>query len=87
MASSSMHHQMKSSDKVMQSDMAKSDSQHDCCNKNECSTTHCASSVMTAVMTSVTITDVTYTVSTLYSKPSLSLISFYPSSLYRPPKI
>jgi hypothetical protein len=85
--SSNMHQQMKSSDKAMSDEMIKSTSKRDCCNKNECGTTHCVSSAMTAVMPSVTSSDITYTTSTLYIKSSVALVQFYPSSLYRPPKI
>lgn len=82
-----MHHQMKNSDHAQQTEMKQSGNKTDCCNKNECGTTHCASSAISAVIISHDISDIRYTVSTLYSKPSVSLVQFYPSTLYRPPKI
>jgi hypothetical protein len=81
-----MHHQMNVSEKVMQNDMAQSDTQHDCCGQTACDMSHCASTIAVAI-TSDTMNDMTYTVSSVYLKPSVSLIQFYPSSLYRPPKI
>ena len=83
---SSMHHQMNVSDNVTQTDMNKSDSKPDCCNKNECGTTHCASATVAAI-TSNNSSEITYLGTNTYQKISVSLTSFYPSSLYRPPKI
>lgn len=82
----SMHHQMNVADKAMQSDMTQSDSQHGCCEQTACDMSHCASSTAAAA-TSNAQNDMNYTVSNVYLKPSVSLIPFYPSSLYRPPKI
>lgn len=83
-----MHHQMNGTKMVMSSDMdmTQSDSQRDCCEQTACDMTHCASSTA-AVTTSNTQNDMTYTVSNVYLKPAVSLIAFYPSSLYRPPKV
>jgi len=81
-----MHHQMNVSEQVAQSKMNQSDMKHDCCNQNECGTTHCASATVAAI-TSNNINDIIYTFSTVYQKPNVRLIPFYTSSLYRPPKI
>lgn len=81
-----MSHQMNMSDKSALSDMKQSDSKHDCCKQNGCGTLHCSGGI-SAVLASNYINDMTYTVSSIYSNPVVSLISFYPSSLYRPPKI
>ena len=84
--SHSMHQQMKVSDSATHADMKQSGNKSDCCNQNECGTTHCAS-VAVAAITSNNISDVAYTVSETYQKPNVSLLPFYASSLYRPPKI
>ena len=81
-----MQHQMNVSEQVAQSDMNQSDMKHDCCSQNECGTTHCASATVVTI-TSNNINDVTYTFSTVYQKPNVTLIPFYSSSLYRPPRI
>lgn len=83
-----MHHQMNGIKMVMSSDMdmTQSDSQSDCCEQTACDMTHCASSTAAAI-TSNTQNDMTYIVSNVYLKPAVSLIAFYPSSLYRPPKL
>ena len=92
----SMHHQMKTSDKVAQHDMSHSDISNpdisnqaihdDCCKQNTCDMSHCAGTIA-AVVTSNTQDDMTYLVSNIHLIPSTSLIQFYPSTLYRPPKI
>jgi len=83
-----MHHQMNGSKMVMSSnmDMTQLDNQPDCCEQSSCNMSHCAST-FAAVITSDSINDMTYTVSNIHLKPNVSLISFYPSSLYRPPKV
>ena len=82
---SSMHHQMKSSEKTTQMDMKNPGSKSDCCNQNECGTTHCASATVAAI-TSNNTSDITYSINRTYQNPTASLTSFYPSSLYRPPR-
>lgn len=82
---SSMHHQMTVSDSATQTDMKKSGTKPDCCNINECGTTHCASASVMAI-TSNNFREITYSSENTYLKSSISLTSFYPSSLYRPPK-
>lgn len=83
---SSMHHQMTVSDNATQTDMKNSGTKPDCCNQNECGTTHCASATVAAI-TSNNFSEVIYSGKNTYQKSSISLISFYTSSLYRPPKI
>ena len=83
---SSMHHQMNVSDNVTQTDMNKSDTKPDCCNKNECGTTHCASATIVAIASN-NFSEMTYLGANIYPKANFSLTSFYSSSLYRPPKI
>ena len=92
----SMHHQMMVSEKVARHDMSHSDisnldisnqaNQDDCCKQNTCDMSHC-SGTFAAVIISDTQNNMTYTVSNVYLKPSVSLIQFYPSSLYRPPRV
>lgn len=82
----SMHHQMMNSDKMMQHDMMQSEPLHDCCEQTACDMSHCASTVA-AVITSDSLNEMTYTVSNVVLKPNDTLIQFFPSSLYRPPKI
>lgn len=84
--SNSMHHQMNSSDSVTQADMKNSGTKPDCCNQNECGTTHCTSATVAAI-TSNNTSDIACSVNNTYQKPNVSLTPFYPSSLYRPPKI
>ena len=84
-----MHHQMNMSGGETQHDMAgmtKSNTEDDCCNQNACDMTHCASA-SSAALISTNTNDVKYIVSNLYLKPNSLLIEFYPSSLYRPPKV
>ncbi|MCK4866217.1 MAG: hypothetical protein KAT06_12440 [Gammaproteobacteria bacterium] len=81
-----MHHQMKEHENVMQHDMTQSEPQHDCCEQTACDMTHCATTVA-AVITSDSLNKMTYTVSNVVLKPNVTLIQFYPSSLYRPPKV
>lgn len=91
----SAHHQMMVSDKSAQHDMSPSDisnpdisnqaNQEDCCKQNTCDMSHC-SGTFAAVIISDTQNNMTYTVSNVYLKPSVSLIQFYPLSLYRPPR-
>ena len=78
-----MHHQMNGSEDSMQSNMAQPETQHDCCEQTECDMTHCASAAA-IVITSDSLNEMTYTISNVVLKPIESLISFYPSSLYRP---
>jgi len=84
----SMHHQMKGSKMVMSSDMdmTKKSNQHKCCEQSSCDMTHCANTIA-AVITSGFLNDMTYTISNIHLKPSIPLTHFYPSSLYRPPKV
>ena len=81
-----MHNQMNSSKMIMSSNMSKTHNQHDCCDKNSCDMTHCANTIA-AVVTSVSLNEMTYKISDVHLKPSIALISFYPTSLYRPPKV
>ena len=83
---SSMHVHMISVDSVKKMDMTNSGDTADCCNQNDCGTTHCTS-VTAAVISSNNITNISYALFVAYKKPNKQLISFYPSSLYRPPKV
>lgn len=83
---SSMHLQMKGSDKSSQHVMGQTNQQHDCCDQNECQMSHCIS-VFTAIMPSFSVKDLSYTATDISLIPSASTIQFYPSSLYRPPKV
>lgn len=80
-----MHHQMSMSDSGMQHDMSQSGNKDDCCSENACDMSHCATP-FTVAMIANNLSDITYTVTNIQLKPRLSLIQFYPSSLYRPPK-
>lgn len=84
-----MPHQMNVSGQVAPSDMNQSDMKHDCCSQNECGTTHCASATVAAIAskTSNNNSGIIYLFNSAYQKSVVSLTSFYPSSLYRPPKI
>ena len=82
----STHMQMKMLDKSTQTEINKSETKHDCCSDNACGTTHCASSIVAAIPSS-NINDITYNLSNTYQKLNDSLIPFYPSSLYRPPRV
>ena len=82
----SMHHQMTMSGNIMQHDVSKANSEDDCCHQNTCDMSDCVNT-FTAVVSSNKLNDMGYTVSNIQLKPGLSLIQFYPSSLYRPPKI
>lgn len=84
--SHSMHHQMKMSGNAMQHDSSQADTKDDCCKQNVCDMTHCANA-FTVFFTSSPINEMAYTVTSLSFKPTDSLIPFYSSSLYRPPKI
>lgn len=86
--SESMHHQMNVSNNTMQHNMGmiQSENQHECCQQNTCDMSHCASTIA-AVLTSDNLNDMAYTISNVHLKPTVSLISFYSSSLYRPPKV
>ena len=81
-----MHHQMKASDKATHHDMSQSDTQNNCCEQNACDMSHCAGTIA-AVVSFDTQNDMIYIVSNVHLKPSTSLIQFYPSSLYRPPRV
>lgn len=84
-----MHHQMNMSASEIQHDMAdmtKSNVEDDCCTQNTCDMSYCASAT-TAALISTNVNDMTYIVSNIFLKPNTSLVEFYPSSLYRPPKI
>lgn len=63
-----------------------------CCDEqsDQCQTcNNCpqAANAMTAVFTFNYVNDKNYAVSTHFLKPSVSLLTFLPSSIYRPPKI
>jgi hypothetical protein len=85
-SSHSMHQQMKMSGKVMQHDMSQTETKDDCCKQNACDMTHCANAFI-AIFVSNPINEVVYTVASLSSIPTNSLIPLHTSSLYRPPKI
>jgi hypothetical protein len=82
-----MHQQMSMPDSSTQQKMQNSESKHDCCDESKsCHTIHCAS--VTAVMfNSSPVVDVIYSVNRIVATPKISLVSFYSSSLFRPPKI
>ena len=84
-----MSHQLKMSDKSVLSDMdmAQNDVKDDCCNQHSCNMSYCASGAISAMISSHGLNDITYTISSIYPNPIVSLITFYPSSLYRPPKV
>jgi len=78
-----IHHQMNG---VLQKIKNDSNISHDCCDKNECASSHCAG-IATAVITSTIIADFSYTVNSIYKAYPHLLTHTYPSLLYRPPKI
>ena len=72
----------------MQHDMsqAKSGSKHDCCKQEKtCHLVHCASAPV-AMMNSVPTVHVDYSLNKIYQAHKISLVEFFPASLYRPPK-
>jgi len=81
-----MHAQVNRSDSAANTEMKHSGSTEDCCNKNECGTTHCASATIAAIIFNNT-SDVTYTLGSVYQNPNVILLPIYSSSLYRPPKV
>lgn len=83
---SHMYQQMKVSEKNSQHDMTQANQQHDCCDQNACQMSHCAS-VYTAIIPSFEVNGVKYSVTDIRLKPVTSTIQFYPTSLYRPPKV
>lgn len=84
--SQTMYQQVNASDKVSHENMNHPDLQNDCCQESSCEVSHCATTTA-ATITSDTMNEMVYTVSNIVLKPNVSLIQFYPSSLYRPPKI
>lgn len=80
-----MHHHMKASGKLMVSDMSDHNSKQDCCEKMSCDMSHCAGTIA-AVFVPGLMNDMTYIVSNVYLPANTSLINFYPSTLYRPPR-
>jgi len=81
-----MHAQVNLSGSTADAEMKHLASTEDCCNKNECGTTHCASTTIVAIISNNT-SDVTYTPGSVYQNPNVILLPVYSSSLYRPPKI
>ena len=81
-----MHAQMKMTGNDSKQVMDHSENKQSCCDKNECGTTHCVSTTIVAITSNI-INNITYTSNYTYQKTNLLLIAFYPSSLYRPPKI
>jgi len=83
-----MHTQINLSGSTASAEMKHSGSTttEDCCNKNECGTTHCAGATIVAIISN-NASDVTYTPDSIYRNPNVILLPVYPSSLYRPPKV
>jgi len=84
--STNMHAQMSITDNDSNISMKTSSNQSDCCGEHECASAHCAS-VSVATIISNNFNNVTYSVSNIYQKYNLVLISSPPTSLFRPPKV
>lgn len=72
----------------MQHDMSqdKAGSKTDCCKQEKtCHLVHCASAPV-AMMNSVPTVHVDYSLNKIYQAHKISLVEFFPASLYRPPK-
>lgn len=82
----SMHHEMNITSQNNHHNMHTIDNSDDCCNKNKCESSHCISTT-TAFISSNSTFYITTTDSSIYQIPDISLTHFYPSSLYRPPKL
>ena len=83
---SGVHSHMMSADHAEKMGLADSAHAEDCCNQSECNMTHCAGSMAT-VITSYNINTISHLLSSVHKKPNTLSISFFPSSLYRPPKL
>lgn len=59
----------------------------DCCKQDACQAAHCISTTAFGSLSLEPNMTTNYIVSNIYLNPSISLSPFYPSSLYRPPKI
>ena len=84
--STNMHKQMSITDNGSNMSMKISSNQSDCCGEHECASAHCAS-VSAVTIISKNFNDVTYSLSNVYQKYNLVLISSPPTSLFRPPKV
>ena len=80
-----MHHQMTPSDMKSAPGMSANNSKQDCCEKMSCDMSHCSGTIVAFFVPALT-NDMNYIVSNVYHQPNTSLINFYPSSLYRPPR-
>lgn len=83
MMEDNMHSQM---DVINKNNSDDSNNKADCCSQNECATSHCIN-VPVVSNASNDFNNVIFQVSSAYQKRSVTLIPFYSSSLYRPPKI
>lgn len=84
----SMQHGMHSAQSNHKTNMASAnhvDKMQDCCDETKCESNHCAGT--TAAITSDLVIQITYSQKTSYQTARASLTSFYPSTLYRPPKV
>ena len=82
---SSMHTQMMSADSAEKMGMTDSAATEDFCKSSGCDMTHCSN--ITAAINPDNFIHATYALNKVYQKPAVRLISFYPSSIYRPPKV
>lgn len=81
-----MHHQVNVSDSHNQTDKDHLSTNDDSCDKDMCVHAHC-SSTYSAIVYPDNANSITYTFSIKLTKAKDYLISLYPSSLYRPPKV
>ncbi|MDH5599940.1 MAG: hypothetical protein OEY78_01425 [Gammaproteobacteria bacterium] len=81
----STHHQ-EASVNMSHGGMSHQGNQHDCCEQNTCDMSGCAASVAVMVE-AVSQNDMTCIVSNIYLQPNTTLLQYYPSSLYRPPRV
>ena len=81
-----MHAQMKMAGNDSKQVMDHSENKQSCCDKGDCGTTHCVSTTIVAITSNI-INNITSISNETYQKANSLLIAFYPSSLYRPPKI
>jgi hypothetical protein len=81
-----MHHQVNVSDSTIQADKDHLSTNDDSCDQNMCVQTHC-SSTYSAIVFLDNAVSIAYTFSIKLTKAKDILVSLYPSSLYRPPKV
>ncbi len=77
-----MHHQISASTSTVSTPKTG----HDCCNKNDCNSTHCTTSSTAGIVSTPHIITI-FSVNKIFKMSSILLTHVYPPTLYRPPKI